>query len=123
MKRYNKNLGDFGECAAAEYLISNGYKIAARNFRAAHGEIDIVAEDSSFLVFVEVKTRSSERYGFPSEAVDYNKRRHLRLAAEEYYVQHPTPREIRFDVIEVSAAMSGGMPRLFGINHIRNADI
>lgn len=123
MKKYNRNLGDFGECAAAEYLKSEGYEILARNFRAAHGEIDIVARDGGFLVFVEVKTRSSEKYGFPSEAVDYNKRKHMRLAAEEYYRANPTDLEIRFDVTEVSAAIGGGVPHLFGINHIKGADI
>ena len=75
------------------------------------------------MVFVEVKTRSSEKYGFPSEAVDYNKRKHMRLAAEEYYRANPTDLEIRFDVTEVSAAIGGGVPHLFGINHIKGADI
>lgn len=123
MKRYNKNLGDFGEHAAAEYLISKGYEILERNFRTSHGEIDIVARCKGFLTFVEVKTRSSEKYGLPSEAVDYNKRKHLRYAAERYYRKNPTDLEIRFDIIEVSAAISGGMPQLYGINHIEGADI
>ena len=116
-------MGDFGECAAAEYLADKGYEILERNFRAAHGEIDIVARKNGFLIFVEVKTRSSEKFGFPSEAVDYSKRKHLKLAAEEYYRKNPNELEIRFDVIEVSAAMSGGMPQLFNINHIEGADI
>ena len=120
MKRYNKNLGDFGECAAAEYLKSEGYEILARNFRAAHGEIDIVARDGGFLVFVEVKTRSSEKYGFPSEAVDYNKRKHMRLAAEEYFRENNCECEVEFDVLEVSAAIADGVPTLFGINHIQD---
>lgn len=120
MSRYNKDLGDFGEAAAARYLEENGMEVTGRNFRTRGGEIDIVAEDNGTLVFVEVKTRSSEKFGYPSEAVDFNKIEHMKAAAEHYFRQHPTDGEIRFDVVEVEAVMVGGVPRLFKINHIKD---
>lgn len=120
MSRYNKDLGDFGETAAARYLEEHGMTIAERNFRTRSGEIDIVAEDNGTLVFVEVKTRSSEKFGYPSEAVGFNKIEHMKAAAEQYFRQHPTDGEIRFDVVEVEAAMADGVPRLFKINHIKD---
>ena len=62
MGRYNKNLGDFGESFAADFLLENGYAILERNYKTKAGEIDIIASIGNTLVFVEVKTRSSEKY-------------------------------------------------------------
>ncbi len=118
MKRYNKNLGDFGEDAAEEYLKENGYIILERNYNARGGEIDIVALDDDFLVFTEVKTRSSHKFGLPSEAVDYKKQAHLIAAAEDYYEKHPLDRETRFDIIEVDATLNDGFFELYDINHL-----
>ncbi|MBQ7108985.1 MAG: YraN family protein [Clostridia bacterium] len=118
MKRYNKNLGDFGEEAAKNYLIEKGYEIVEQNFNVKGGEIDIVCMDGNVLVFVEVKTRNSKEYGLPIEAIDKKKREHLRFAAERYFQLHPTDCEIRFDGIEVYASMTDGVPVLFEINHI-----
>lgn len=120
MSRYNKNLGDFGEAAAAEYLINHGYDIVERNFRTRFGEIDIIARLGQKLIFTEVKTRSSEMYGLPSEAVDRRKQKHMRLAAEEYFRENNCECEVEFDVLEVSAAIADGVPTLFGINHIQD---
>lgn len=123
MKRYNKNLGDFGEKAAAEYLENTGYVILKCNYRTPFGEIDIIAKDGDVLVFVEVKTRSSVKYGLPSEAIDKNKREHLIKSAEEYLRKFPEDCEMRFDAIEVSANVSAGFMILSDINHIPNIDI
>lgn len=118
MSRYNKNLGDFGEAAAERFLKDKGYKILCRNYFVRGGEIDIIALDRDILVFVEVKTRSSKRFGAPSEAVNYKKLEHMRYAAEAYLLKEPTDKEIRFDVIEVIATEKDGLPQLSEINHI-----
>lgn len=119
MGRYNKNLGDFGESFAADFLLENGYAILERNYKTGAGEIDIIASIGNTLVFVEVKTRSSEKYGQPSEAVDYKKRRHMLSVAEEYYSDALPYNEIRFDVIEIIAKqLSDGKVVLHSLNHI-----
>lgn len=120
MKRYNKNLGDFGEDCAESYLRDRGYEILERNYTTNSGEIDIVAMDENILVFAEVKTRSSRKFGSPAEAVDKNKMKHMRLAAEKYYSENPLDVEVRFDVIEVIASFNGDIPLLGGINHIKD---
>lgn len=120
MSRYNKDLGDFGEAAAAAHLEKSGMTVKERNFRTRGGEIDIVADDGDVLVFVEVKTRSSDKFGCPSEAVDIRKIEHMKAAAEQYFLLHPTDGEIRFDVVEVRAARFDGIPRLININHIKD---
>lgn len=118
MSRYNKNLGDFGEMTAERYLISCGFSILKRNFCVKGGEIDIIAENEKFLVFVEVKTRSSERFGIPSAAVDKNKIKHMLCAAERYVAENPCTKEIRFDVIEVYADINSVVPTVCEVNHI-----
>lgn len=66
---FNLQTGNFGEDLACRYLEKSGYKIIARNFRIRGGEIDIIARDHDFLVFVEVKTRNSLKFGLPIEAL------------------------------------------------------
>lgn len=119
MGRYNKDLGDFGEETAEAYLIDSGYEILCRNFCVKGGEIDIVAMDNDTLVFIEVKTRSSSKYGYPSEAVDRKKLEHMRHAAEMYILENPIESEIRFDVIEVYAALRDSIPQFSELNHIK----
>ncbi len=118
MKRYNKNLGDFGEETAKSYLTRKGYEIIERNFCVKGGEIDIICIDSGTLVFVEVKTRSSEKFGLPSEAIDKRKSGHLRCAAERYFEGHDYDCDVRFDVVEVYAELNGDEFSIKGINHI-----
>lgn len=120
MGRYKKNLGDFGEDMAQMYLTKNGYNVIHRNYLVKGGEIDIVAKEGKALVFVEVKTRSSENFGFPAEAVDYKKIGHMRHAAEEYIRKFPTEAEIRFDIVEVYATINDGIAQLSKINHIKD---
>lgn len=120
MSRYNKDLGDFGEEVAAEYLTENGYEILERNYTVRGGEIDIICMDKEELVFVEVKTRKSDIYGLPSEAIDRRKAEHIRCAAERYYQQNPVDCNIRFDAIEVYAAITSGSYELFEIKHIKD---
>jgi putative endonuclease len=98
-------LGRAGERAAEKYLKRNGYRIVARNFRAAGAEIDLVAIDGETLVFVEVKTRRSRDAGAPEEAVDKRKQLRMRRAAEAFLVQYRAgEKELRFDIVAVDAA-------------------
>jgi putative endonuclease len=81
-------IGRWGEEIAAGYLIRNGYSILKRNFYTPEGEIDIIAlqeeKDEQILIFVEVKTRTTEKYGFPEEAFTRKKWDHMLKAIERY---------------------------------------
>lgn len=96
-----KQMGGWGEQAAVDYLVKQGYVILTRNFRAEHGEVDIIARQENVLVFVEVKARSSNRHGFPEHSVTPRKRVHILSAAERYILDHPEFRTWRVDVIAV----------------------
>jgi putative endonuclease len=98
-------LGRRGERAAERHLRRNGYRIVARNFRAAGAEIDLVAMDGEILVFVEVKTRRSRAAGAPEEAVDERKQTRMRRAAEVFARRYRADEiEMRFDIIAVDAS-------------------
>lgn len=91
------------ERAAARHLRLRGYRIVARNFRAAGAEVDLVAIDGETLVFVEVKARRSLVAGTPEAAVDERKQRHIRRAAEIFVDRHRAHRKpIRFDVVAIT---------------------
>ena len=100
MKIFNKLKGDFGELKATKYLKKQKYKIVKRNFKNKIGEIDIIAKQGSTVVFVEVKTRTDEKYGFAAEAVDLKKQRKIKSVAT-LYTQKYNVADVRFDVIEV----------------------
>jgi putative endonuclease len=112
-------LGARGEKLAARYLRRHGFKILYRNFRGRHGgEIDLVCRDHDTLVFVEVKTRTSEDFGRPLEAVNRQKERRLSLGGLAWLRLLGDPDILfRFDVVEVLIA-EGTAPRL---ELIRNA--
>lgn len=94
--------GRLGEDAAVKLLQKEGYKILDRNFRSRMGEIDIVARDGSTLVFVEVKTRWSKRFGYPEEAVTPRKLWAIGRTGEYYKLTRPnTPDLLRIDVVAV----------------------
>lgn len=97
-------LGQWGEEQAAQWLKQRGWRILAKNFRCRMGEIDLVAENGTYLAFVEVKLRKDDRFGSACEAVTPAKQRRLRIAAEYYLMGHPTELQPRFDVAEVYAA-------------------
>ena len=88
---------------AAAYLRKNGYQILEQNFRCRQGEIDLIAWDGSYLVFIEVKYRSSSKDGDPLEAVDRRKKKKIIRVAEYYLCLHPEQAELpcRFDVIGI----------------------
>ena len=102
-----------GEIKARRFLKKKKYKIIKNNYRTQFGEIDIIAVDKNYLVFVEVKTRTSTVYGSASQAVNQNKQRHIKNVALYFLKQNNLlESNVRFDVIEVYDNE---------INHIENA--
>ena len=96
--------GKRGEDLAHRYLQSRGHVIVARNYKTRGGtaEVDLITEDAGTLVFVEVKTRASDRFGAPEEAVDAEKRRRIVRGASHYLVHADEQREkVRFDIVTV----------------------
>lgn len=112
--RTTKQIGDLGEDIAARYLMRKGYRIRERNYRAMHGEIDIIAEKDGMVIFVEVKTRTNMKYGTPAEAVNAQKQRMLLKTAYAYLKGAACA--VRFDVIEVLYRKETAY-----IHHIENA--
>ncbi|MBN1140861.1 MAG: YraN family protein [Deltaproteobacteria bacterium] len=98
------SLGKWGEETAAGYLQTHGMKIVERNYRTPIGEIDLIARHGKILVFVEVKTRRSDLFGLPQEAVGARKQRQIIRATQWYLQNHPTPLQPRFDVVAVTIA-------------------
>ena len=115
----NKSTGDLGERLAREYLESRGYRILDTNYRCPRGEVDIVARQDDFLVFVEVRTRTSLNYGSPEESVTPAKKGRLIATAQHYRQGHYNmPASWRIDFVGVMLDPKGGPPR---IDHIPNA--
>ena len=97
--------GELGERAAKKYLRHAGLKFLTANFRSDRGEIDLVFRDADCLIFVEVKTRSSEEWTRPASAVDARKRRLLSQTALDYLRLLKNPEaKLRFDIVEVLLA-------------------
>jgi putative endonuclease len=104
--RDTRALGRRGEDLAEAYLVRAGFRIVARNVHLRHAELDLIALDRHALVFVEVRLRSSSRFGSGAESIDARKRRRIVAAASELLARGALPRapRIRFDVIAVDAA-------------------
>lgn len=101
-KHTNKIVGDYGEELAVKYLKKNGYKILKTKYKTEFGELDIIAQDGDYIVFVEVKYRSSDRYGMPNEAVDRRKQKKIRELAQAFLKdKHLTWMFARIDVVEI----------------------
>lgn len=97
--------GRLGESTAKKYLQRQGMKFLAANFRSRRGETDLIFRDEDCLVFVEVKTRSSEEWTRPAAAVDAERRRRLTRCALDYLRRLKHPRvKVRFDIVEVLLA-------------------
>ena len=122
MKASSGKIGQWGEGIAAEYLEERGYQILTRNYHTSQGEIDIVAVSPDIqypcLVFVEVKTRSSPKYGYPEEAVGRKKWQRMSKAILVYLEAHPDlESEWRVDVIAILGQPGGVNPQ---IQHYEN---
>ena len=98
---HKKVLGKKGEKLVAEYLKKQGLKILKKNYRTPFGEADIIAVDKDEIAFVEVKTRSSDKFGAPKEAVTKQKRETYRKIAQFYWLATGEEPNARFDVAEV----------------------
>ncbi len=100
---HKKALGRKGEKIVEEYLKKHGYVVLKCNYRTPFGEADIIARDGDEIAFVEVKTRASNAYGAPREAVVKTKQKRYRKIAEYYWLQTGEEPNARFDVAEVDA--------------------
>lgn len=99
--------GSFGEQFAADYLIQNRCQIVARNYHSRYGEIDVIASNCKYLIFLEVKTRAAGAMVAPLEAVTPAKRRRLIKTAQAYLLRFPTLLQPRFDVMGITVGKDG----------------
>ena len=115
----NKKIGDLGEKLSQKYLLDQGYKILTSNYRTKFGEIDLIVEERGLIIFIEVKTRTSGKFGRPMESVDYRKRETITRVAQYYMVSKGIgDLPIRFDVIEVYMDVGN---KKYKLNHLENA--
>ena len=115
-----KSLGNLGENLALKHLQKNkGYKFIERNFRSKFGEIDLILQDKDVLVFVEVKTRFSQSFGNPEEAVTPWKIRSIIKTAQYFSLKHPKlPESIRIDVVAID--LDPKKEKLLNLRHFKN---
>lgn len=116
----SKLSGAWGEALAAEYLRKKRYKIEAAGYHCRFGEIDLIASDRRFLVFVEVKLRKSADFARAMEYVDRRKQDRIRVTASLYLSQNPTKLQPRFDIIEIYAPEGTATPKP-EIRHMEDA--
>lgn len=95
------SLGKNGEQLALQYLEDNGYRIIEKNWLTGRKEIDIIAEDDEFIIFIEVKTRMADFQLHPREAVSVPKQRNIIYAAQTYIQRKEIEKEARFDIISI----------------------
>ncbi|MBR6681392.1 MAG: YraN family protein [Clostridia bacterium] len=120
-----RQTGRQGENAACDFLIKNGYSIICRNYTARHGEIDIIAEDEKYIVFVEVKYKNNsihlQKYGRPILAVNKEKRQHILSAVKNYIKRYDPQKKPRIDVIEIIGNDENNGFISLNIKHYKNA--
>ena len=116
----NKGYGKIGEKITAEYLKKQGCIITKMNYRTRHGEIDIVAEYKSFLVFVEVKTREENSFISGEEAITPQKQMRIKSAAKHFLSSVDTDYRVRFDAAIVTVKNNDGK-QAFALRYIKNA--
>jgi len=117
----NKEFGSAGEQHAATYLLGKGYQILETNASSRWGEIDLICKKAGKYIFVEVKSRTSDQYGKPFEAVTYSKIRHL-VRSMKYYILSNNLEKMKFqlDVIGIIFTNSRGVMEL---KHYENLDV
>jgi len=119
----NKEVGRWGEEIAAVYLKRNGYSIVDRNFYTPEGEIDLIAlqeeKEEKILIFVEVKTRTSKKYGYPEEAFTRKKWDHMLRAIDKYFEDHLDYGDTwQIDVIAVQKLSEEQLPEIVHFENI-----
>lgn len=116
-----QNEGRIGEDLACNYLLKKGYRIIERNFHSRIGEIDIIAQKGKNLIFVEVKARSSMKYGEPETAVTKYKLRSIIRTAEYYKLLNPqTPEIMQIDVLAIKLNNVG---EILSLKHLENVSL
>lgn len=119
MKRYNKDIGSYGEDLAIDYLKNKGYTIVARNFRNRNGEIDLVCKYLDIIIFIEVKSRYSYHFGLPRESVTYFKQKKIIYISKYFLYKYKLLNyNCRFDVIEIYFNQNNNS---YFIEHIKDA--
>lgn len=119
MHSENKNIGNYGEQLATDYLKKIKHIILTNNFRIKKGEIDIVSRVEDIIVFTEVKTRYNRLYGSPVDGVTFSKQNTIKLIASYFIYKHSLYNcNVRFDVIEISLNYHDDS---YKINHINDA--
>jgi len=98
--KHNQRIGKWGEDVASEHLAQRGYEIIGRNVRTPYGEIDIIAKQDDTTIFVEVKTRTSNKMGLPEESITPKKQEHM-IACAEHYVAENEIDHWEIDVISI----------------------
>lgn len=113
------SIGSYGEKLAANHLLYKGYRILKKNYRTKFGEIDLIAQNRQTLVFCEVKTRISNSFGGPLEAVNYYKQKKLKKLADFYLAAYEIDDlDVRFDVIAVEIDKTN---KNIKIDHVEDA--
>lgn len=120
MTKEKQRIGNLGESAACEHLTKRGLEILVRNYRTPHGEIDIIARDGDTIRFCEVKTRTSDLFGNPEEAVTESKMQHL-IDSAEHYLQSNNLDDINWQ-IDVIAVEIDDRNNVFRISRYENVE-
>lgn len=116
---HTKKIGRSGETAALHYLQSLGYRLIQRNFHCRYGEIDLIMQDARQLVFVEVKARTSHRFGRPEDAITQQKIRKLRQLIA-FYLQKGAPPHSGLRLDAVAIDLEDPTHRVLDIRHYQN---
>ena len=112
MSDHRQSLGNRGEAYAADYLAARRYAILERNWHCPRGELDLVTERDGQVIFVEVRTRQTDRLGTPEESITPAKRAKLIAAAQTYLDAHDqTDRDWRIDVVAIEVGSRGEVTR------------
>ena len=112
--------GKSGEDRVATFLRKNGWSVIKRNYQCRFGEIDIIADNDEYIIFVEVKTRKQNSLVSPAESVTYKKQQRVRLTAEDYLSKTLCEKQPRFDVAEVIVSTTAEGIK-YHLNYIKNA--
>lgn len=114
-------VGEKGESMVAQFLRNQGYVVIKRNYQCRYGEIDIIAQNNQYILFVEVKTRKAESLVPIENSVDIRKRKRLILTAEDYLSKTECDLQPRFDVALVTVNEKSEKGSGYSLNYIKNA--
>lgn len=102
MKNDNKSIGNYGEDLIYDYYKNHSYKILDKNYRTSNGEVDLITYKNGIIIFVEIKTRFNNNFGFPCESVGISKQRIIKNISRYYIHNHHLYNyNVRYDVAEV----------------------